>query len=147
MKDIINFDIEMTYPTLSNLDESDIQYRCELIQCFHYDKPHEYDFEIMSQRATDICRRLKSYPWIQEWFVKEAGQLLSEDPEVGCMMLFRYHTFHLFYSFLKDFYELKKEEKEQLQSISSISELHSLFQNSSSSSIPSWYSTFTMILS
>lgn len=100
--------------TSEEYDMRDILYRQDLLYIFDLE---EFDDEKINDCIHEIYEKIKDNHDLDALLVKMAGLFLSEDKEVGLMVLFSFHYFYLLHPCLCDILESGKITNENLRKL------------------------------
>ena len=98
-------------------DISGIVYRNELLTVFGL---REYDNDVVNSEMNIIYEKLKKHEELNSIFNKLAGLFLSEDPDIGFMILFSYHYFFLAHPCICDYLEYEDIRPEYINKLKNV---------------------------
>lgn len=116
-----NTNYEITYDKHMNDDPdiADLYYRRDLLEIFGLDE--DSDFDLLSDRVNLVYKKMEEYieitPSFKEILEKAAGKLLSEDIELGFMILHSYDTLYLMHQLNSEFLNTNQINNTLLESI------------------------------
>ena len=116
-----NINYEITYDKHMNdePDTADLYYRKDLLEIFGLDE--DSDFDLLSDRVNLVYKKMKEYiertPSFKEILEKAAGKLLSEDIELGFMILHSYDTLYLMHQLNSEFLNTNQINNTLLENI------------------------------
>jgi hypothetical protein len=96
--------------------DSNDAYRDDLLDILGMER---YDDELINSRIGQIASEISGSEQLKPILLESAGRLLSEDPEVGLMLLFSYDTLCYAHVCLSDFYRRGEIAPEHLQALKS----------------------------
>lgn len=96
--------------------DSNDAYRDDLLDILGAER---YDDDLINSRIGQIAKDISGSEQLKPILLESAGRLLSEDPEVGLMLLFSYDTLGHTHVCLSDFYRKGEIEPEHLQDLKS----------------------------
>ena len=107
-----NVDFECTYMG----SDSNDAYRDDLLDVLGVER---YDDDLINTRIGQIAKDISGSEQLKPILAESAGRLLSEDLEVGLMLLFSYDTLGPAHVCLSDFYRRGEIDPEHLQALRS----------------------------
>ena len=105
-----NVDFVCSYAGSSDNDA----YRDDLLDLLGLEN---FDDELINAKILAIAGDVSGSPELKPLLVKSAARLLSEDPEVGLMLLFSYDSLELIHRCLCDFYRLGSVSKGNISAL------------------------------
>lgn len=78
---------------------TDEEYRAEILKFFNRE---DYDEDVLSQHMNQLYNVIKDIPVFKEKMVNAAAYFLSDDPELGLVVLFSYDHFPKFHHLLDE---------------------------------------------
>ena len=115
-----NFDLFLENDNISEDEKNnicDILYRQELLNIFEID---EYDETELNKAIHDLYDRIKDCNELKECMVKLAGHFMSEDLELGLMILFDYDYMYLSHICISEYLESGKISEKNMWKLKSI---------------------------
>ena len=97
-----NTTLETTYQNFMDEDKADTLYRKELLDVFGIEK---FDLDIINARITEVYKNIERTEQFNKVMQDIAGQLLTNDEELGFMLCFSFHSFHILHQFLVKYFD------------------------------------------
>ena len=107
-----NVDFECSYMGSDNNNA----YRDDLLDILGMER---YDDDLINSKISRIAEDVSGSEQLKPILIESAGRLLSEDLEVGLMLLFSYDTLSHTHACLSDFYRSGEVASEHLQALKS----------------------------
>jgi len=115
-----NFDLFLENDDISEDEKNnicDILYRQELLNIFEID---EYNETELNKAIHDLYDRIKDCNELKECMVKLAGHFMSEDLELGLMILFAYDYMYLSHICISEYLESGKISEKNMWNLKNI---------------------------
>lgn len=97
-----NTNLNVNYNTIDDSELSDFHYKNQLLNAFKMSDNDEFD--VITQRVTELYNcikdKLNKNSHIVTLLQKSASRILSEDLEMGFMLLFSYDTFYIMHKLI-----------------------------------------------
>ena len=113
INEILDLKVNVDYKDKSyEEDEQETRYREQILMVF---KVKEFNDVELSDKINQLYEYIRIQKYYQETFKKtllrKAGELLSEDPSLGFLLLHSFDTFDIVYSYIKVFVSLSSKEE------------------------------------
>jgi len=116
----INFDLFLENDNISEDEKKnicDIIYRQELLNIFEID---EYNETQLNKAIHELYDKIKDCNELKECMVKLAGHFMSEDLELGLMILFAYDYMYLSHICISEYLETGKISEKNMWNLKNI---------------------------